>query len=493
MITYTKEVPGRAHERSEDSSLEAILNNSSQKEWGLYMVADGLTAHNGTKASHTALAVIRNYLADNLKKGGGVVKEIIKEAVVLANEKLQDITVSCTTLDLILVSPDNIYLTHLGDSRIYFVYNDSLELMTEDQITSFGAPADYVGSTFVEGDSRPIGERLVVKQYQLSEYNISGIYLETDGVILKEEEKERFLLQIPQGANPKKILDQMATEIQSVKRRQSDIDDVTMLYVDLEDVVERERLNKEKEKVVLVEEKKQIEISRDKLILEKSKIMQERDDYQRELQDANDRIRLLNDKIAKNEDGTNDKIADFEEQLNRQSTTIEQLEIRYDRDISKEKEKYSELEKKHDIEIKMLNDRYELKKTKYEKDIENIKQNNSLSINRLIDNLRNMRETKKKIENDKTELERKLSEVYNNSPVIIETSDQQKAQLSQYLGLIQKTDDTNKIFVGKMTDSQKAYRNVVKEEKPTAQNQQTEQTSQKWYTNILTRYKTWTL
>src|SRR3989344_3570954 len=305
MITYTKEVPGRAHERSEDSSLEAILNDSSQKEWGLYMVADGLTAHNGTKASHTALAVIRNYLADNLKKGGGVVKEIIKEAVVLANEKLQDITVSCTTLDLILVSPDNIYLTHLGDSRIYFVYNDSLELMTEDQITSFGAPADYVGSTFVEGDSRPIGERLVVKQYQLSEYNISGIYLETDGVILKEEEKERFLLQIPQGANPKKILDQMATEIQSVKRRQSDIDDVTMLYVDLEDVVERK------------------------------------------LQEMQDHIKQLEEKVLHNETEAKSKISTLEQQLGEQNNKYEQLEIQSTQEINSAKQRNNQLEEKH--------------------------------------------------------------------------------------------------------------------------------------------------
>src|SRR3989344_2078238 len=327
MITYTKEVPGRAHERSEDSSLEAILNNSSQKEWGLYMVADGLTAHNGTKASHTALAVIRNYLADNLKKGGGVVKEIIKEAVVLANEKLQDITVSCTTLDLILVSPDNIYLTHLGDSRIYFVYNDSLELMTEDQITSFGAPADYVGSTFVEGDSRPIGERLVVKQYQLSEYNISGIYLETDGVILKEEEKERFLLQIPQGANPKKILDQMATEIQSVKRRQSDIDDVTMLYVDLEDVVERK------------------------------------------LQEMQDHIKQLEEKVLHNETEAKSKISTLEQQLGEQNNKYEQLEIQSTQEINSAKQRNNQLEEKHIEETNILIERYKQQELRYAKEI----------------------------------------------------------------------------------------------------------------------------
>ncbi|MBI4983732.1 protein phosphatase 2C domain-containing protein [Candidatus Woesearchaeota archaeon] len=193
MKAYIKEIPGRAHQKNEDSHYEHVFSDVEGKEWGLFTIADGLTDHNGTTASHLAIRVIRDQIEEIMKtKKVDNLRVLIKEAVVVANKNLESLrTATYTTLDIVLLSSEQLYVAHLGDSRVYLGYEDDLHLITPDEGNIFSGPKNYIGSTYIEGNSNPIEERIhLIEPYQTGWSKPRIILLTTDGLVTRATEEQ---------------------------------------------------------------------------------------------------------------------------------------------------------------------------------------------------------------------------------------------------------------------------------------------------------------
>ncbi|HLR21364.1 MAG TPA: Stp1/IreP family PP2C-type Ser/Thr phosphatase [Tissierellaceae bacterium] len=108
----------------------------------LYIVADGMGGHNaGNIASNMAVSIIEDIFLFNRKKldtEKGVFSTI-KEAIKTANYKIYNKSSddkSCsgmgTTVTLVYILNDTVYIGHVGDSRAYYIKNTSIEQITED-------------------------------------------------------------------------------------------------------------------------------------------------------------------------------------------------------------------------------------------------------------------------------------------------------------------------------------------------------------------------
>ncbi|MEK6845284.1 MAG: PP2C family serine/threonine-protein phosphatase, partial [Nanoarchaeota archaeon] len=133
MKAYVKEIGGRVHPLNEDAHYAATIKDRNKNEWGLFMVADGLSTCNGTIASHLAVEHIGKKLVSALEtENVEDYVSLIRNAVASANEALETVSAlvlpdgkdssprpatitTCTTLDLVLLSkdePNQFYVAH---------------------------------------------------------------------------------------------------------------------------------------------------------------------------------------------------------------------------------------------------------------------------------------------------------------------------------------------------------------------------------------------
>lgn len=96
----------------------------------LYIIADGMGGCNGGKAASTlAVKSVSKYLSDNFEKTQDLkeaILELIRNSIKYANttvyEKSKtdiDLEGMGTTIDIVLIYNNRIYIGHIGDSRIY--------------------------------------------------------------------------------------------------------------------------------------------------------------------------------------------------------------------------------------------------------------------------------------------------------------------------------------------------------------------------------------
>lgn len=284
MIAYAREFPGKAHSLNEDSHFEWEFKDNQERLWGLYLVADGLSGHAGTIASHLAVHTIVHAVEEGLRIENSDPGKLLQQAIIEANLKLRERGTTYTTLDVVLVSEgEHLYLAHLGDSRIYFVYPDRVEQMTKDEITPRGGPANYLGAGKPEGSDLTIEHRLnFAAPLDAGRPRPQGIYLETDGVgdRITPQQRQEILLKYA-FSNPKRALDEIAAATARSWKKTSDRDDMTMVYADLEDVVERQlskaqQLNQNLGHVTTEMEKYQLELQGAKTtLLEKAPLEEE--------------------------------------------------------------------------------------------------------------------------------------------------------------------------------------------------------------------------
>ncbi len=103
----------------------------------LYILADGMGGHKGGEiASKLAVDIVINYIQNATPNQKPI--EVIQEAMLEANKRvyqraIKDVTLHDmgTTLIVACIYQDKLYMTHVGDSRLY-VYTDQLEQMTVD-------------------------------------------------------------------------------------------------------------------------------------------------------------------------------------------------------------------------------------------------------------------------------------------------------------------------------------------------------------------------
>ena len=109
---------------------------------GFAVVCDGMGGHNGGNvASEIAVAVIRDYLisAYDGQESAEEIRELISAAVQKANDavygkarKEESLKGMGTTMVLVFLCGDDVYVAHAGDSRAYLFRSGKLTRLTKD-------------------------------------------------------------------------------------------------------------------------------------------------------------------------------------------------------------------------------------------------------------------------------------------------------------------------------------------------------------------------
>ncbi len=121
--------PGRLRSENQD-------RNFVDDTLGIFLVVDGLGGHAaGEKAAETALQVIRASL-DRLE---GNTHDRIQTAIVAANNRICELAednedwrgMACV-LTLAVMDEDRVVVGHVGDSRLYLIWNGAIRKLTSD-------------------------------------------------------------------------------------------------------------------------------------------------------------------------------------------------------------------------------------------------------------------------------------------------------------------------------------------------------------------------
>src|SRR5260370_40104720 len=103
---------------------------------GIFMVVDGVGGHAaGEKAAETALEAIRT----ELENEEGDVTQRIRRAIALANNRSCDLAAEneawrgmACVLTVAVIDGDKVTVGHVGDSRLYLVWNGVMGKLTSD-------------------------------------------------------------------------------------------------------------------------------------------------------------------------------------------------------------------------------------------------------------------------------------------------------------------------------------------------------------------------
>jgi len=121
--------PGRVRGENQDRS---YLDD----DLGIFLVVDGLGGHAaGEKAAETALEVIRG----ELQNRDGDIRQLVRAAIAAANNRILDLGESneawqgmACVLTLAVACQDKFIVGHVGDSRLYLIWNGSIRKLTSD-------------------------------------------------------------------------------------------------------------------------------------------------------------------------------------------------------------------------------------------------------------------------------------------------------------------------------------------------------------------------
>jgi PPM family protein phosphatase len=147
LLVGTAQSVGMQRDHNEDSlyAMHAIYaDGNNDLPFGIFIIADGMGGHlNGEVASGTAAKTLAEYLITKLyapflsghpDSNGESLHEILEKGVQQAHRSvLRNAPGGGTTLSAAVVIGDQITLSHVGDSRIYFIYPDGrIQVVTQD-------------------------------------------------------------------------------------------------------------------------------------------------------------------------------------------------------------------------------------------------------------------------------------------------------------------------------------------------------------------------
>ena len=121
--------PGRLRTENQD-------RDYVDDERGVFLVVDGLGGHAaGEKAADTAIEVIPTELAIH----DGDIRDRIRNAIATANNRICDLAAEhedwrgmACVLTLAVMEDDKVIVGHVGDSRLYLMWNGALRKLTSD-------------------------------------------------------------------------------------------------------------------------------------------------------------------------------------------------------------------------------------------------------------------------------------------------------------------------------------------------------------------------
>lgn len=167
----------------------------------LYIIADGMGGCNGGKiASSLAVKSVSKYMSDNFEETQDVreaILELIRDSIKYANmtvyEKSKtdiDLDGMGTTLDVVLIYNNKIYIGHVGDSRVYRIRKNIIRKLTKDH--------SYVEKLVADGTITRRESYNHPKKNMLTKAVGCALYLEPD-LIVKKIEKDDVLLMCTDG------------------------------------------------------------------------------------------------------------------------------------------------------------------------------------------------------------------------------------------------------------------------------------------------------
>lgn len=140
MRVFTKTDVGMARSMNQDSFL---VSDNNRNGLNLYILADGMGGYKGGEiASKVAITAVSKYIIekfDEISKDKQSILDLVEDSIEFANsaiyeeseqdEELQDMG---TTLEVVLIYKNKVYIGHIGDSRIYRVRKNRMKKITTD-------------------------------------------------------------------------------------------------------------------------------------------------------------------------------------------------------------------------------------------------------------------------------------------------------------------------------------------------------------------------
>ena len=231
---------GNVRTNNEDAAVISFAEGTSQKDKDcLLVLADGMGGHNsGEVASEIALAVF----TDAYFTHRGDICKSLKYALKKANQAVFDASLTDTqytgmgtTITAVVIRNSNVYLAHVGDSRAYFLGEDSFLRLSKDQ-TVVQKLVDMGQITEAQAASHP--ERNVL-------LNALGTKPQTQGDVLKTNSTlgaENTLLICSDGlydlvsdeeilaiANASKSIETIAYDLIAEAKKRGGHDNITVL------------------------------------------------------------------------------------------------------------------------------------------------------------------------------------------------------------------------------------------------------------------------
>ena len=117
--------------------------SNQDDDLSIFILADGMGGYNGGEiASKIAVESARKYIeekADDLQNNEKKIIDVLKSATAYANNTVYEITKENknleemgTTLEICLIYNNKIYISHIGDSRVYSIIGEKIERLTTD-------------------------------------------------------------------------------------------------------------------------------------------------------------------------------------------------------------------------------------------------------------------------------------------------------------------------------------------------------------------------
>lgn len=130
---------GKAREKNQDY----YYVSGSYDDIKLCVLADGMGGYTGGEiASNMAVNAVKNYIYNNyskIKLETDNIINLLKDATQYANmviyektRQVEELEEMGTTLEIALIIDNKLYISHIGDSRIYKIKNDKIMQITKD-------------------------------------------------------------------------------------------------------------------------------------------------------------------------------------------------------------------------------------------------------------------------------------------------------------------------------------------------------------------------
>jgi len=172
---------------------------SENEKYKLYIIADGMGGANaGDIASSKATEIAKEYIINNYTEEDSLdIKEMLRNALGFANKEIYELSIKNpeyegmgTTIIILLIIGNKIYIGHIGDSSLYRIRKNVIRKITKDH-TYVQKLLDNKEITKQEAQNHP-------KRHMLTKVLGCESFVEPD-IIVKKIEDEDYILMCTDG------------------------------------------------------------------------------------------------------------------------------------------------------------------------------------------------------------------------------------------------------------------------------------------------------